>query len=109
VGRKLLGDRAIRLALAEKGVLPEVADQALSQAGDEADRALALAAGRVGRLSALPPDAAYRRLYGLLVRRGYRPAMAREAARRALAEALGAGLGDDDSNCPEPWAGPPGA
>jgi len=96
VGRRLMGDRSIRLALAEKGVPPEVAEQALSLAGDETERARALAAARAARLSSLPPDAAYRRLYGILVRRGYGPSMAREAARRALAEALGPGIEGDD-------------
>ena len=33
----------------------------------------------------LAPEAAYRRLHGFLLRRGYPPDLAREAARRALA------------------------
>jgi regulatory protein len=83
--RRLAGDRAIRSALRGKGVSPELAEQALGEAGDEAERARALAERRAPRLSGLPPEAAHRRLQGLLLRRGFPPAMAQEATRRALA------------------------
>jgi hypothetical protein len=36
-------------------------------------------------MAAVAPDAAYRRLLGQLVRRGYGPALARDACREALA------------------------
>jgi len=87
-GRRLAGDRAVRYALRVKGVSAEVADQAMEAAGDEAERALALARKRAGRLADSPPDAAYRRLLGLLVRRGFGPSVAREACRVALREVL---------------------
>jgi hypothetical protein len=66
-----------------------VAERALAAAGDEADRALALARSRARRLSGLAPEAAYRRLYGLLTRRGYGHETARAACMEALAEAIG--------------------
>jgi regulatory protein len=86
--RRRASARAIRGALWEKGIRGEAADEALAAVGDETDRAVELARTRAGRLSALPPDAAYRRLFGLLTRRGYPPSVAREATRSALAEVL---------------------
>jgi regulatory protein len=88
-GRRLSGDRAILAALRQRGVSPEVAEAALGDAGDEAARALSLAERRVTRLSGLTPEAAYRRLYGTLVRRGYPPGVAREACRAALSATVG--------------------
>jgi regulatory protein len=88
-GRRLSGDRAIMAALRQKGVSADVAEAAMGEAGDQAVRARSLAERRAARLVRLPPEAAYRRLYGALVRRGYPPAMARDACRAALA-----GLGE---------------
>ena len=87
-GRRLAGDRAVRYALLAKGVPGDVAAQAMEAAGDEAERALALARKRAFRLSPSEPQAAYRLLYGLLLRRGFGPSVAREACRQALREAL---------------------
>ena len=87
-GRRLAGDRAVRTALLVQGVAREVADQAMMEAGDEAERAVALARKRAGRLAVSEPEVAYRRLYGLLVRRGFGPSVARDACRQALREAL---------------------
>ena len=84
-GRRGSGDRAIRSALAAKGVAPETAAAAMAGLGDEAERALELATSRAPRLSGLPAEAAFRRLHGLLVRRGYSPGVARDACRAALA------------------------
>jgi len=86
--RRLAGDRAVRYALRAKGVAEDVAAQAMEAAGDEAERALALARKRAGRLGPSEPEAGYRRLYGLLLRRGFGPSVAREACRQALREAL---------------------
>jgi regulatory protein len=82
--RRLSGDRAIRSALRQKGVAGQVAEAALQEAGDEAIRARALADRRAARMAGLDPDAAFRRLVGLLVRRGYPPGLAREASRASL-------------------------
>jgi regulatory protein len=96
--RRLAGDRAIRSALREKGVASSVADEALAASGDERERARALAGRRAARLAGLAPDAAYRRLLGVLVRRGYGAAMAAEACREALAEVFGDDAVRDDSS-----------
>jgi regulatory protein len=84
--RKLAGDRAIRSALRQKGIASEVVEAALDEAGDEAERAEALAESRARRLGHLPPEVAYRRVFSLLVRRGYGSSLAREVSRRALAD-----------------------
>jgi regulatory protein len=86
--RRLAGNRAIRSSLLQKGVPRDIVDEAVQEAGEEAERALELARRRAHRLAGLTPDAAYRRLYGLLVRRGYGWAVASEACRTALGEVL---------------------
>jgi regulatory protein len=88
--RRLTGERAIRTALRQKGVAPEVVEAALQGAGDEGERALRLASKAAARMSGQPPEAAYRRLFALLLRRGYGPATARDACRWALKEGFGA-------------------
>jgi regulatory protein len=85
-GRRLSGDRAIRGALRVKGVPADLAETALLEAGDEAQRARELATRRAMRMGSLAPEAAYRRLYGLLMRRGFPPGLAVEACRAALAQ-----------------------
>jgi regulatory protein len=84
--RRGSGDRAIRAALAAKGVAPEAVAAAMASLGDEPGRALELARTRATRLRSLPPEAAFRRLQGLLQRRGYTAGVSREAARAALDE-----------------------
>ena len=86
-GRRLVGDREVRTVLRRQGVAPEVAEAALADAPAETDRALALARKRALRLSDMDPAVAFRRLFGLLVRRGFGPGVAKEACRIALAEA----------------------
>jgi hypothetical protein len=49
---------------------------------------MALAESRAYRFAGLAPEAAYRRLYGLLLRRGYGPSIARDACRAALAAVI---------------------
>ena len=60
----------------------------MAAAGDESERALDLARKRAARLSGLEPATAYRRLYGLLLRRGFGSRVAQDACRVALAEVL---------------------
>jgi regulatory protein len=80
------GRRVVAGRLISAGVAPDIAEAALDTVvGGEEERADALAAAKAARLSGLPPDAAYRRLYGMLARRGYAPDVAGRAARRALA------------------------
>jgi len=83
--RRRASARAMTAALRQKGVPAAIAETAVADAGSDSDRALALAESRARRLTASGPEAAYRRLYGLLVRRGYTPEVAREACRAALA------------------------
>jgi regulatory protein len=87
-GRRLAGDREIRAALRRSGVSEETAAGAMAGAADEPDRALELARKRAARLSGLEPAAAFRRLYGLLLRRGFGSRVAQDACRVALAEVL---------------------
>lgn len=89
-GRRLSGDRAIVAALRQKGIAADVAEAALGEAGDEAARARELADRGAARMAGLEPEAAFRRLFGMLVRRGYGPQLAREACRAALSEMFGA-------------------
>jgi regulatory protein len=83
-GTRLAGDRAIREALRAKGVAPDVVERAVGEAGDESARALELARRRAPKLASLGPEQAHRRLFGLLIRRGYPPEVARDACRDAL-------------------------
>jgi regulatory protein len=81
---RLDGNRSVRSALAKAGVSPELAEASLAETGDESERAFELARRRAAHLAHLEPDAARRRLYGLLVRRGYLPGLAAAACREAL-------------------------
>jgi regulatory protein len=90
---RLAGPRAVREALRTSGVDAQIAEHAMAEAavGDsEADeaRATALAQKRATRMAGIAPDVAARRLFDLLVRRGYGPDVARLAARTALSEAF---------------------
>ena len=96
VGRRMSGSRAIRAALRQKDVPTSVAEAALAEAGDDADQARALAESRARRMTGLPAETAYRRLYGMLLRRGHSPGIAREACRAALAPVFGPEEGPAD-------------
>lgn len=86
LGNRLAGRRAVRSALASKGVDRGTVELVLAEAGgDETQRAEELARSRALRLAGLPPEKAYARLVGFLVRRGHEPETARRAARAALA------------------------
>ncbi len=85
---RLEGSRAVRTALWQKGLAPDVIDAAVAEAEGEEDedaRAGELARSRVGRLRSEPPEKAYARLLGFLQRRGYGYGPASRAARLALA------------------------
>jgi regulatory protein len=87
-GRRLAGDREIRTTLRQRGIAEDTAAAAMATAGDESERALDLARKQAARLGGLDPAAAFRRLHGLLLRRGFGPGVARDACRAALAELL---------------------
>jgi regulatory protein len=77
--------RAVGIKLQQAGVDRDVAMDALDRAPDsEQDRADRLAETRVARVSGLDPATGFARVSGFLMRRGYAPAVARHAARRAL-------------------------
>jgi regulatory protein len=77
--------RAVGVKLQQAGVDREVARAALDGAPeDEQDRADRLARGRVARVSGLDPATGFARVSTFLMRRGYAPGVARQAARRAL-------------------------
>jgi regulatory protein len=86
--RRGMGRRAGLAALRAKGVDREIAEQAVGEVNpeDEAARAYELARARLERLRSVPPDVAYRRTVGFLVRRGFEPVIASTAVRRAEAE-----------------------
>jgi regulatory protein len=83
------GRRALQTALAAKGVPRDVAERAVAEAAgsaeDEEARAEDLARRKARSLGSLEPSAAFRRLHGQLVRRGYDPGLARTVAMRVLA------------------------
>ena len=84
-GARRSGARAVRSALAAKGVSGTTAAAVIEElGGDEEERALELAVSRLTRLRGVAPERAFARLVGLLGRRGYPPATARRAARLAL-------------------------
>jgi regulatory protein len=77
-------------SLLSKGISRATAEAALEGfAEGEEKRARELAATQAGRLAALAPEVAFRRLYGLLLRRGYGPEVARAAVRSALGDPEG--------------------
>jgi regulatory protein len=85
-GTRKAGRRAVAGALAAKGVATSVAGAVLDElGGDDRARADELATDRAQRLAGLPPEVAFRRLSGFLMRRGHAPDVAIEAARAALA------------------------
>ena len=67
------GSRSVRSALAKAGVAPGLAEEVVDDLGDDRERAVALAASRVSRMTGLEPEAAYRRLYGFLLAARARP------------------------------------
>ncbi|MEX2275957.1 MAG: regulatory protein RecX [Actinomycetota bacterium] len=82
-GRK--GGRAIASGLYAKGVDRATIDRVVAGSTDgEFERALEFAEGRVRRMSGVAPPKAHKRIVDALMRRGYTPDTAREAARRAL-------------------------
>jgi regulatory protein len=84
-GNRRAGARAVRDALASKGVAAATSAAVIAElGGDEEGRALEFARSRAARLAAVPPEKAFPRLVGLLARRGYAPGVARHAARVAL-------------------------
>lgn len=81
-----LARRALREELRQRGVDAAVIDAALTQVGDEAERAAArdLVARRLPSLAGLPTQVQRRRLVALLGRRGYPGGVAEAVTREAV-------------------------
>jgi regulatory protein len=81
-----LARRALANELRQRGVDPEVTSDALGELDDptEAATARALVDRRLRSVSG-PPDAVFRRLVGMLARKGYPPGVAIRAVKEALA------------------------
>ena len=77
--------RAVGLRIQQAGVDRDVAQAALEEAPEgEQARADRLAESRATRVSGLDPATGFARVSGFLMRRGYAPGVARQAARKAL-------------------------
>jgi regulatory protein len=101
-GGRREGRRSVANRLRVAGIPPALAEAVCAEAPEpEEERAAELARSRAGRLRGVEPAAAFRRLSGLLVRRGYSPEIARAAARAALELEHG----DDDRLLSRPTAG----
>lgn len=86
MGSRAESRRVVAGKLAQAGVDSEAASQALDDAlEDDETRAFRLAEAKAARLRGADPAVAFRRLFGLLARRGYAPELARRAASSALA------------------------
>ena len=84
VGRRLILDR-----LRKKGIAPELAEeaaQAATQGKDELERAREAAGRRISALEGLPREAAQRRLFGFLSRRGFSSDVVWKVVRESLVE-----------------------
>lgn len=91
--RKAVGRSVLARELTMRGIPREIIDEALGSLDrdEEAERALEFARDRARKLgSNLDEQAALRRLYGQLARRGYPGNIAQTAARTALRELRGA-------------------
>jgi regulatory protein len=87
---KRAGRRAVTSALIAKGIAPDLIEAVVAEAPDDEEaRAEELARSKALRMGSGDPAKAFNRLFGLLMRRGYAPQVARQAARRAL------GVGED--------------
>jgi regulatory protein len=86
IGIRKSGTRVVRARLLDKGVDREIVERTLTlvPSDTEFDRALELAQARAARTRFLPPQKAFARLVGDLMRRGYEPSLAREAVTKAL-------------------------
>lgn len=85
---RALGRQALRAELRRQGVAESDYSEAVAEidTDTEAARAVALLAKRVDSAMAAGPDAARRRLLGLLARRGYSPGLAGRVVEQVLDE-----------------------
>jgi regulatory protein len=85
---KKLSKRALSSELRRKGVDTELVDDALDQVDDDSEREAArqLVAKRLRGMSSAPPEAVFRRLLGMLARKGYPAGLAVSVIKEVLAE-----------------------
>jgi regulatory protein len=84
-GSRKEGARAVLSGLRAAGISADLAASTVEDAPDhEEERAFDLVRARVAKLTGVPPEKAFARLTSLLMRRGYRPEIARSATRTAL-------------------------
>lgn len=85
-GNKLLSRSAVKRELAAKGVDRDVIDEATAQIDHETelDAATTLASRKARSMGALPREVAYRRLAGMLARKGYGPGVITPVLRSVL-------------------------
>lgn len=86
--RRQRGRRVLAQELAQKGVAPELIDEALAgqEPGDDLEVALALARRKARSLAGLDRQVRYRRLCGVLQRRGFSGGVISEVVRQVLGE-----------------------
>lgn len=86
-GRKL-SRRALSNELRRKGVDTELVDEALEQVDDDSEREAAreLVLKRLRSMGSVPPEAVFRRLVGMLARKGYSAGVAVGVVKEALAQ-----------------------
>ena len=86
-----LGRRALAHELRDRGVDPAVAQAALDSLGGDVEvaTARALVDRRIAATRGLPVSTRFRRLAGMLARKGYPPAVVHEVVRSALAAEVG--------------------
>lgn len=102
-----LGRAALRTELRRKGVDPALAAAAAAGIDDETERqrAVELVAKRLDSAMFAGPDAAKRRLLGLLARRGYPPGLAIAVVDEALRGFVPAEVPDSDDIGAGAWSG----
>ncbi|HZE39871.1 MAG TPA: regulatory protein RecX [Stackebrandtia sp.] len=85
---KKLSRRALSSELRRKGVDTELVDEALEQVDDDSEREAAreLVVKRLRSMGSAPPDAVFRRLVGMLGRKGYGSGVAIGVVKEVLAE-----------------------
>lgn len=83
-----LAKRALRIELTKKGIDPQIQNQVLQEVTDDDEYRMAteLVAKKIRSMAALPPDARWRRLTGLLARKGYTTGTTIRVVKEQIAE-----------------------
>lgn len=94
-----LSRRALRYELRQKGVADDLIAESLERLDPdtELEAARRLVGRKLGATRRLPADVRFRRLTGLLARKGYPPGMSLRVVREALSREAAADTGTDES------------